>query len=316
MDELKKKYEELKNKPENELDAFEQEALEGLEKTDLNRASLTKNFYDIQFLNKYGSKRKFKISILYFSAAALMLLSLMVWLWRFYVTHDSTKEFLTIKNQTKNDVGTHPILSSSDEKSSEDENAISLNKNIEKTNRELNSRFIEKYDLKAHQGSSISKDDQPQYNSNVEEAAVPSEQKKISGYGSSPEPNVMANTEEQKISSREMAATPTADAEYYTPQKSLNRSKIKKNNIKIKGDWYMFHDKENLISDLDQLADKYHLELKEIEIKEKNEVIIIHLSELTFDHQSNSFMKELEDIIKKNLTNERLNKKIEIINKP
>jgi cytoskeletal protein RodZ len=317
MDDLKKKYEELKNKPENELDAFEQEALEGLEKTDLNRASITKKYYDAQFLNKYSSKKKFNIKILYFSAAALLLLALTVWLWRFYLEHDSVNEFLTINTEAKNEISTHPFTPSSVEKSTKEENTTSLNKNPETPNKELNSSFIEKSDLKDIPKNSFPKDVQPKYKSDDSEAPLPSEQKEPTGNGISPAPGFKDNTEEQKISTREtMAASSAPETEYYAPKKSIDRGKIEKNNIKIKGDFNLFNDKENLKSDLNQLAEKYHLELIEIEIKDKKEVINILVSGLTNNNQPNSFNQEFEEIIKRNLLKEHLNKKIEIKNKP
>jgi hypothetical protein len=150
----------------------------------------------------------------------------------------------------------------------------------------------------------------------VSEAPVLSEQMESSGNGISPDPSVKANVEEQKFSTREMAASPAADAEYNTPKKSINRSKIEKNNIKIKGDLNVFNDKDNLITDLNQLTEKYQIELKEIVIKEKKEVVVILVSGLTKNKHSNSFKQDFEDIIKKNLRKECSNKKVEIENKP
>jgi hypothetical protein len=67
---------------------------------------------------------------------------------------------------------------------------------------------------------------------------------------------------------------------------------------------------------LNQLTEKYQIELKEIVIKEKKEVVVILVSGLTKNKHSNSFKQDFEDIIKKNLRKECSNKKVEIENKP
>ncbi|MCX8081467.1 MAG: hypothetical protein N3F09_09550 [Bacteroidia bacterium] len=97
MDELKKTYDELKSKPENEFDAFDQDALEGLEGTDLNVAGAVKRFYDIKFQNRFGGLQKTPVMrYLYFAAAALLLIALFVGLWRFFAYDEFEKNTMAV----------------------------------------------------------------------------------------------------------------------------------------------------------------------------------------------------------------------------
>lgn len=307
MDDLRKIHEKLKNKPEYELDAFEQEALEGLGKTDLNKASSTKVYYDTKFLSKYRAKKNI-IRIIYLSAAALLLVTFSVWLWKYYNLNESNNQ----------------LLSSRTEKASMDINQIQNITQISEENSSNEFKIQKRQDILSNL---------KEKNSEIKKESVIKNQSKKNGTEAFPK-NIMISDEHHASSSDKMLLNNNStstfsqhsleDQEQRTNeisnssdfaqadpslQRPMMHSAPSKSLLKISGDVNIFENIDHLINELKLFSDKNMLNLTEIIVKDKK-LITIYVKGFKFDEQTEALKKDFENIIRKNLKKEWKDKNI------